>query len=449
MKILLIDDDINLNKVVSYQLNKRGYEVTSTYNGEEGLQLFQNEPFDIVITDIQMPGFSGIDLLKQVRKLSREVIVIIITAYGSVDNAIDTCRIGADDYLTKPFSQEQLTFVIEKAKKLRKLQRENVRLRDEVEDKYSITNMVAHGAKMKELARMTLQVAASDATVLIQGESGTGKELIAKAIHFNSPRKDKPMITINCPSIPDNLLESELFGHVKGAFTGALKDRKGKFEMADGGTIFLDEIGDLKDELQAKLLRVLQENEIEKVGETKIIKVDVRVVAATNKNLPQLIEQGTFRQDLYYRLSVIPIIIPPLRERKEDVPFLTDLFIQRYSKEQKIEIEPQVIVALQEYDWPGNIRELENLIERLLVLSASGKITLHDLPSSLLQKVSSLHSFSSLPGESKTLKDVESTAISKALQEANGNQSEATRLLDIPRHVLLYRMEKLGLKKRR
>ncbi len=449
MKILLIDDDINLNKVVSYQLNKRGYEVTSTYNGEEGLQLFQNEPFDIVITDIQMPGFSGIDLLKQVRKLSREVIVIIITAYGSVDNAIDTCRIGADDYLTKPFSQEQLTFVIEKAKKLRKLQRENVRLRDEVEDKYSITNMVAHGAKMKELARMTLQVAASDATVLIQGESGTGKELIAKAIHFNSPRKDKPMITINCPSIPDNLLESELFGHVKGAFTGALKDRKGKFEMADGGTIFLDEIGDLKDELQAKLLRVLQENEIEKVGETKIIKVDVRVVAATNKNLPQLIEQGTFRQDLYYRLSVIPIIIPPLRERKEDVPFLTDLFIQRYSKEQKIEIEPQVIVALQEYDWPGNIRELENLIERLLVLSASGKITLHDLPSSLLQKVSSLHSFSSLPGESKTLKDVESTAISKALQEANGNQSEAARLLDIPRHVLLYRMEKLGLKKRR
>lgn len=449
MKILLIDDDINLNKVVSYQLKKRGYAVISTYNGEEGLRLFQNEPFDIVITDIQMPGISGIEILKRIRQLNREVIVIIITAYGSVDNAIDACRMGADDYLTKPFGQEQLTFVIEKARKLRELQQENVRLRDEVEDKYSIANMVTHSARMKEVVKMTLQVARSDATVLIQGESGTGKELIAKAIHFNSPRKDKPLITVNCPSIPDNLLESELFGHVKGAFTGALKDRKGKFEMADGGTIFLDEIGDLKDELQAKLLRVLQENEIEKVGETKIIKANARVVAATNKNLQQLMEQGQFRRDLYYRLSVVPITIPPLRERKEDIPFLCEFFIHRYSKGKNPAVDPQVIDALQEYDWPGNIRELENLIERLLVLSSSGKISLHDLPASLLQKVPPLHSFSSPPGVSMTLEDAERTAINNALTEADGNQSKAARLLDIPRHVLLYRMEKLGLKNRK
>jgi two-component system NtrC family response regulator len=325
-RLLLIDDDESLLKVTAHQLRQFGYEVTAKASGEEGLAVFKASSFAVVVSDLQLPGASGIDVLQEIRRHDRECVVIIITAYGTVEDAVKACELGADDYLTKPFSREQLRFVLEKALRLRKLQSENRYLRSELGKQFEFGNIIAKSAAMENVLKMAARIAESDATVLISGESGTGKELLARAIHFNSPRRDKPLITVNCPSIPENLLESELFGHVKGAFTGALKDREGKFEQAEGGTIFLDEIGDLKPELQAKLLRVLQEKEIERVGGSKPIKTDVRVIAATNRDLTAAVQAGLFREDLYYRLMVVPITLPPLRDRPEDIPFLVDHF---------------------------------------------------------------------------------------------------------------------------
>jgi two-component system NtrC family response regulator len=445
-RVLLIDDDINLCKVIAHQLKKNGFEVATADSGEAGLLRFRKEDFDIVLTDIQMPDISGIQVLKEVRRRNRQVVIIIITAHGSIDNALEACRLGADDYLTKPFGKEQLLFAIEKAVRLRKLQQENTQLRQELTGKYRFDNLVARSSKMEDVLHMAGQVAASDATVLIMGESGTGKELIARAIHYNSPRKNKPLVTVNCPSIPDNLLESELFGHVKGAYTGAIKDRKGKFELADGGTIFLDEIGDLREDVQAKLLRVLQEHEIERLGDSKTIKVDVRVIAATNKNLERLVQGGEFREDLYYRLSVVPITIPPLRERKEEIPYLVDFFITRYSKDRKFVVDPEVISVLQQYDWPGNIRELENAIERAVVLSTDNRITPESLPAHFqTPKKKETGSPLKFPQEDLSLEEVEKQVILEALERAGGNRSRAARLLKIPRHVLLYRLKKFGL----
>jgi two-component system NtrC family response regulator len=445
-RVLLIDDDINLCKVIAHQLKKNGFEVATADSGEAGLLRFRKEDFDIVLTDIQMPDISGIQVLKEVRRRNRQVVIIIITAHGSIDNALEACRLGADDYLTKPFGKEQLLFAIEKAVRLRKLQHENTQLRQELTGKYRFDNLVARSSKMEDVLHMAGQVAASDATVLIMGESGTGKELIARAIHYNSPRKNKPLVTVNCPSIPDNLLESELFGHVKGAYTGAIKDRKGKFELADGGTIFLDEIGDLREDVQAKLLRVLQEHEIERLGDSKTIKVDVRVIAATNKNLERLVQGGEFREDLYYRLSVVPITIPPLRERKEEIPYLVDFFITRYSKDRKFVVDPEVISVLQQYDWPGNIRELENAIERAVVLSTDNRITPESLPAHFqTPKKKETGSPLKFPQEDLSLEEVEKQVILEALERAGGNRSRAARLLKIPRHVLLYRLKKFGL----
>ena len=447
MKILLIDDDINLCKVIAYQLQKRNFTVTTANFGKEGLKHFKNQSFDIVISDIQMPDISGIDVLKEIRRLDKQVVFIIITAYGSVDSAIDACRLGADDYLTKPFGQEQLFFVIEKAVRLKKLQEENVQLKQEIVNKYSIKNFVAQSTKMQNVLKTVLQMAKSDSTVLIQGESGTGKELIAKAVHYHSLRKDKPMVVVNCPSIPENLLESELFGHVKGAFTGALKDRKGKFELANGGTIFLDEIGDLKEELQAKLLRVLQEKEIEQLGESKVIKIDVRVIAATNSDLQEKIREGKFREDLYYRLSVLPVVIPSLRQRKDEIPYLIDFFMKKYSKDKKYIIASNVIEILQQFDWPGNVRELENVVEHAIVMSLDNIITKDQIPTYLHKPE---RGFLNLSGQSLnenlTLQEIESQAIQNALKKTNGNQTKAAKLLKIPRHVLLYRLQKFGLK---
>lgn len=445
MRILLIDDDINLCKVIAYQLQKRNFQVTTANSGTEGLNHFKNQLFDIVISDIQMPDISGIKVLKEIRRLDKQIIFIIITAYGSVDNAIEACRLGADDYLTKPFGQEQLFFVIEKAIRLKHLLEENVQLKQEIVNKYSIKNFVGQSAKMQHVIKMVMQFAKSDATVLIQGESGTGKELIAKAIHYNSPRKDKPMVVVNCPSIPENLLESELFGHIKGAFTGATKDRKGKFELANGGTIFLDEIGDLKEDLQAKLLRVLQEREIERLGDSRTIKIDVRVVAATNRNLKEKIEGGKFREDLYYRLSVLPIMLPPLRERKEEIPYLVVFFLNKYKKGKKYSVDPEVMETLQQFDWQGNVRELENVVEHATVLSSDNKITKDQLPSYLHTRSSNYSN--QIDNENLSLQDIEIKAIQNALDKSNGNQTKAAQLLNIPRHVLLYRMQKFGMKK--
>ncbi|HID38075.1 MAG TPA: sigma-54-dependent Fis family transcriptional regulator [Calditrichaeota bacterium] len=445
-QILLIDDDINLGKVIGYQLEQEGYRVDTATRGKEGLALFQKNSYDIVISDIQMPDLSGIEVLNEIRRKDKQAVIIMITAYGSVDNAIEACRLGADDYITKPFGKEQLLFTIGKAVRLRELQKENVSLRHELIDKFRFENMVARSGPMQEVLRITNKVAVSEVTVLILGESGTGKELIARAIHYNSARKDKPFITINCPSIPDNLLESELFGHVKGAFTGAVKDHTGKFEQADGGTIFLDEIGDLKEDLQAKLLRVLQEREYERVGGGKPVKVDVRILAATNQDLLQLVKEKKFREDLYYRLSVVPLMLPPLRERREDIPYLIDFFLKRYGSGRAFQMDASVIQALQKYHWPGNVRELENIIERMVTLASGEQLTMQDLPSYILSEVGDASSsLLRIPEEGLSLEAMEKQLILEMLKRARGNQSQAARLLQIPRHVLIYKMKKLGI----
>ncbi|NOG47014.1 MAG: sigma-54-dependent Fis family transcriptional regulator [Calditrichaeota bacterium] len=446
MRILLIDDDINLGKVIGYQLEQNGFQVDKCSNGSDGITKFKKGSYDIVISDIQMPDISGIQVLKEVRRINNQVVVVMITAYGSVDNAVEACRLGADDYIAKPFGQEQLLFTIEKAVRLRTLQSENKQLRHELTDKFSFENMVANSGAMQNVLRITQKVASSNATVIILGESGTGKELIARAIHYNSSRKDKALITVNCPSIPGNLLESELFGHVKGSFTGAIKDRAGKFEQANGGTIFLDEIGDLHEELQAKLLRVLQEQEFDQVGGSKPIKVDVRVIAATNQNLLELVKQKKFREDLYYRLSVVPINIPPLRNRVEDIPFLIEFFLKRFYGEESYSISNEVISALKAYEWPGNVRELENVIERMVTLASENTLTNSDLPEYIELQGHDPASFAiKIPDEGISLDSIERLVIREVLGRTGGNQSQTARLLQIPRHVLLYRIKKLGI----
>ncbi|MBD3226133.1 MAG: response regulator [Caldithrix sp.] len=449
MNVLLIDDDGNLAKVVSYQLHQAGYTVDTAADGGQGLERFKKGDYDIVICDIQMPDMTGIDVLKYVREIDRKVVFIIITAYGSVDNAIEACRLGADDYLSKPFGKEQLIFTLEKAVRFNRLQSENIHLKNQLGKQFRIENMVAKSGLMRDTLKMASQVAASNATVLIQGESGTGKELIARAIHYNSERREQPLITINCPSIPDHLMESELFGHIRGAFTGAYKDRTGKFQLANGGTVFLDEIGDLSSDMQAKLLRVLQEREFDRVGEDKPIKVDVRVITATNRDLQKMVEEGTFREDLFYRLSVVPITIPPLRDRTEDIPYLVDFFLRKYSLGHKTyEVEPEVMSVFKSYHWPGNVRELENIIERLVTMAVSSIITKDNLPRYFFEQ-------DNVPGENTielslstddfTLDNAERKIIQLALNKVGHNRSKAARLLKVPRHVLLYRMKKLSI----
>ena len=446
-RILLIDDDENLLYVTAHQLQQGGYEVTTATCGESGLEKFKQGNFEAVITDVALPKMSGVEILKNVRRLKKDVVVILITAFGTVEDAMEACTLGADDYVTKPFSREQLRFALEKALRLRHLQRENIQLKSELLDKYDFSKIVAKSGKMQEVLKMVGRVAETDATVLILGESGTGKELVAKAIHYNSPRKEQAFITVNCPSIPDHLLESELFGHVKGAFTGATKDRRGKFEQADGGTVFLDEIGDLKPELQAKLLRVIQEKEIERVGGDQPIKVDIRILAATNQNLEERVKQGLFREDLYYRLTVVPIKIPPLRERKEEIPYLAEHFLHKFARGRRLQFTSQALDALLAYDWPGNVRELENAVERASILATSNLITPEVLPSPVKPRETEPvdGDIIRIPEEGIALDDIERQCLRIALEKAQGNQTRAAKFLRIPRHIFLYRMKKLGL----
>lgn len=442
--ILVIDDDESLNRVLEHMLTEDGHRVTTAADGQQGLGLFKKGDFDIVLTDLMMPKFDGMAVLKEVKRLNRETIVIFITAYGTVENAVEACRLGAADYLTKPFSHEQLSFVIEKAVRMRELLSENIRLQTELTEKYRFDNIIGRSARMEEVFQLAGRVAQSDATVLLLGESGTGKELIARAIHYSSPRSEHRFMPINCASIPDNLMESEFFGHVRGAFTGAVRDKKGKFEIADGGTIFLDEVGDLKGELQAKLLRFLQEREVEPVGASEPVKVNVRIITATNKDLEKLIKGETFREDLYYRLSVVPILLPPLRERKEDVPLLVDFFLKKYGKERTFSVEEGTVKLLMDYDWPGNVRELENVIERATVLAHSSTITTDLLPASLRDRTPRDFGLE-IPSGDIPLAELEKQAILAALERTGWNKTRAAESLEIPRHVLLYKMKKLGL----
>lgn len=449
--ILLIDDDESLRRVVEYNLHEEGYRVLTAVDGAAGWRTFQAEAVDLILTDVRMPEMDGIEVLTRIKAMQPDVPVIMLTAHGTINSAVEAMKLGAFDYLTKPFNREQLKAAVRKAFEVAALTTENRYLRQVVADRFSFANMIAGSRAMRAVTETAGRVAQSDTSVLLEGESGTGKELLAKAIHFHSLRARAPFVTINCGAIPEQLLESELFGHRRGSFTGAVSDKRGKFEAADRGTIFLDEIGELPMLLQVKILRVLQEREVDKVGETRPIKVDVRVIAATNRDLEKMIADGTFRDDLYYRLAVVSIRMPPLRERADDIPFLVDHFLGKHAERlgrERPTAERGVYSAFNLYAWPGNIRELENVIERALVLDKDGVLGLDDLPERLRtreHRVANLRM--ELPDEGISLEEVERELILAALHKHNWNQTRAAAFLNITRSTLLYRMQKFGLEK--
>jgi DNA-binding NtrC family response regulator len=445
--ILLIDDDDSLRRVMEFSLIEAGYRVQTASNGEEGLRLFGKNAFDAVITDIAMPGTNGMEVLANVSQHVPTVPVIVITAYGTIESAVEAMKQGAFDYITKPFNRDELRLTLGKAIKMRQLEKENVELRAKVTDRYSFENIIGSSDKMKEVLDLAGRVAASEASLLITGESGTGKELLAKGVHFNSRRANGPFVAVNCAAIPEALIESELFGHVKGSFTGAVRDKEGKLELADGGTLFLDEIGDLRIDLQAKILRALQEREVDRVGGGKPLPVDVRVIAATNKDIEQAVKEGSFREDLYYRLNVITLFIPPLRERREDIPLLARHFLKKFNTDDDVRLEASALSLLMEYGWPGNVRELENVIERASVLKRGVLITQNELPEKLKkERIGVEEIILNLPEQGISLEDLEKKLIIKALEKHNGNQTRAAEFLRITRPTLIYRMEKFKLK---
>jgi two-component system NtrC family response regulator len=446
-KILVVDDDQSLRKVLEYNLSQEGYQVSSAASGREGLDLIKKEEPELCILDIQLGDISGIEVLEQAKKVLPEMEIIIITAFGTIEMAVEAMKKGAYDYITKPFNREELKLTVKKALRLKELTRENVSLKEELSGRYSFATLVGQGPKIKAAIELAQAAAAQNVTVMLLGESGTGKELVARAIHYASPRKDKPFIPVNAASIPENLLESELFGHVKGSFTGAIKDKAGKFQLAGGGTIFLDEIGDMHPELQAKLLRVLQEKEIDVVGGTKPVAVDVRVITATNKNLEESLRAGRFREDLYYRLNVFPIKLPPLREHQEDIPLLVEHFLKKSGAPPGVHLTPGALEALQQYSWPGNVRELENAIERALIIRKDKAVTAEDFPVLTPVERRDLSKFlAAVPEEGLNLETLERDLIQLALRKTHGNQTHAAKFLGITRHTLLYRMEKYDLK---
>ncbi len=435
--IHVIDDEPIIHEVLGELLTSEGYEVEISSSGEEALNKYSTRSFGLVLLDLLMPGMDGIEVLKKIRKIDPHAVIIIITAYASVESAISAMKTGAFDYIQKPFKHDELLLTVKRAIEHKKLQEENIRLKDELGKKFSFENIIGKSTGMKSIFEVIKAVAPTKSTILIQGESGTGKELVSRAIHQNSTRVNLPFITVNSGSLPPDLLESHLFGHVKGAFTGAVSDKKGLFEAADKGTIFFDEVSSLNPETQAKLLRVMQDQEFMMLGGTKTIRVDVRLIAATNSDLEELIKQNKFRQDLFYRLNVIKIELPPLRERKEDIPILIKHFLDIFSKENKKEIEgitEDVTEILVNYDWPGNIRELENLIERAIVLTKSKLITRKTLPSFLLSVREDTKILPS-PNNELNLKEYiqiqQKKAIISALKKAKGIQKNAARLLGV------------------
>lgn len=448
-KILLVDDDDSLRRVLEFQLEEAGYEVVSESDGREALKLYSAEGFDCVITDWRMPKMTGSQLVQQATAINSEIPIIVITAFGDVDTAVEAMRGGTFDFITKPFNRQDILLTVEKALKYGHALAENRRLRRQVHEEFRIENVIGTSEKMHQVFDLVERVSKTNVTVLIEGESGTGKELIAKGIHFSGTRKDSPFIAINCAAIPETLIEAELFGYKKGAFTGAVGDSKGKFEEANGGTLFLDEISAMPLQSQTRLLRVLQEQEVTRLGESNPRKVDVRIIAATNENLPELIKENTFREDLYYRLAVVPITIPPLRERREDIPILTEHFVTRSASKHCIKppkIARDVFKIFFDHPWMGNVRELENLVERMVVLSDSDSLTLDDIPVGVKNpSPSNGKLWFSLPADPINLDDLESEIIRTSLQRHDGNQSQTSKYLGITRSALIYRMQKYGL----
>ena len=445
-QILLVDDDQNFRRVAAYQLGETGAEVTTAGDGREGLEAFRQGRFDLVLTDVKMPELDGMALLREIRALSAGVPVILVTAHGDIEMAVQAMQNGATDFITKPFDRAQLRAKVERALAPGRLERENQALREELVTRYSFENLIGSSAAMRQLFELMGRVAFRDTTVLLLGESGTGKELVARALHYSSARREGRFVAVNCAAIPPALLESELFGHVKGAFTGADASREGRFQLASGGTLFLDEIGDMPLELQAKMLRALQERQVEPVGAAKPVAVDVRIIAATNRNLERLVELGEFRQDLYYRLNVVPLHLPPLRDRMEDIPLLVRHFLKRFG-EPGVAIEPEAIERLRSHRWPGNVRELENTVERALALREKpDRITARDilLPEPARTETAAA-GWLEIPDEGIVIDDVEKQLILNALRKTGNNQTRAAELLGITRQKLIYRMHKYGI----
>jgi len=449
IKILVVDDDTTHRLMLKATLAADGYAVTEAGDGEEAIEKLKQEFFDLVMLDLKMPKMGGLEALKHLKEINPGIPVLIMTAYASVQTAVEALKQGAFDYLIKPLDMEEVKLMLIKTLDYHKLKKENRSLKKRLSKTFGFSEIVGNSKKMHELFEVLSLAAPSDTTILILGESGTGKELIANAIHQNSNRADKPFIKVNCAALPENLLESELFGHEKGAFTGAHARRLGRFEQAHGGTLFLDEIGDMSLLTQAKILRVLQEGEFERVGGEKTVKVDVRIIAATNKNLEEEVKNNHFRLDLFYRLSVVPVNVPPLRERKEDIPLLVEHFIQKYAEknQQHIrKISPRVMDLFMRYTWPGNIRELENVIQRAVILCKEETLMPDVLPAAFknLAHIQPPDSVDALVGRS--IKEVEKELILKTLEQTNHNITHAAEILGITRRGLQYKLNDLGIK---
>jgi two-component system, NtrC family, response regulator PilR len=447
-RILVVDDERSMRDFLSIMLKKEGYEVVTAENGGDALKTVQGEIFDLVISDVKMPELDGIDVLKAVKEVSPETVVIMITAFATTETAVEAMKLGAYDYIIKPFKVDEIKLIIKKALEKHSLRKENILLRREIESRVGFENFIGKSEPMQRIFSLIKQVADTKSTVLITGESGTGKELVAKALHFNSTRKENPFVTVNCGALPETLLESELFGSMKGAFTGAVSNRQGLFEAANSGTLFLDEISSTTPALQIKLLRVIQEREFKRVGGTADIKVDVRVLAASNSDLQAEVKRGNFREDLYYRLNVIPIHIPPLRDRKEDIPLLVDFFLRKYSSERALKkMTPEAMKLLMNYRWSGNVRELENTIERMVILAAGDTIQREHIQD-IIKDVRPCPELvpSDIPDAGvdieALLENAEKTLLKKALEKAGGVKTEAAKLLGLSFRSFRHRLQK-------
>ena len=444
--ILVVEDEAKMRRLLELQLSEEGFRAQTAADAETALRLINGDKFDLAVTDLKLPGMSGLEFLQAVKRIDANLPVIIMTAYGSVESAVEAMKHGASDYVLKPFSLAELALVIRKELAAHRLLEENRSLREALGQRYQYKNIVAESKQMQAVLALVERVAPTNATVLIGGESGVGKDLVARAIHEHSNRASGPFLKMNSAAIPENLLESELFGYEKGAFSGAVTSKPGKFELADRGTLFLDEIGDVPPPTQVKLLRVLQDREFERLGGTRTHRVDVRLIAATNRDLRAALEEGTFREDLYYRLNVVAIDIAPLRERKEDIPALADFFLKRFAKETSNPVQnitPQALRRLMDYDWPGNIRELENILQRSVTLCSGNTLEAADIHFDTARSRRTAETAPVLP-DGLTLDQWEQEIIREALRRANGNKSQAARALGLSRNALRYRLSQMG-----
>jgi len=444
--ILIVEDEPKMRRLLELQLAEEGFQARIAADAETGLQMLGKESFDVVVTDLKLPGMSGLEFLQAVKRVNADLPVVLMTAFGTVESAVDAMKAGASDYVLKPFSLAELVLVIRKELASHQLRQENRDLREALGRRYEYKNIVAKSDKMQAVLALVERVAPTNSTVLIGGESGVGKDLVARAIHEHSQRANGPFVKINSTAIPETLLESELFGYEKGAFSGATTSKPGKFEVANNGTLFLDEIGDVPAAIQVKLLRVLQDREFERLGGTRTLKVDVRLVAATNRDLRAALEEGTFREDLYYRLNVVAIDIPPLREHREDIPALAQFFLEKFARESGKpvhNITPAAMKMLMDFHWPGNVRELQNVIERAITLSASSTLDVADIHIDNARRAH-IESGSAVLPEGMSMEQWEEELLREALKRANGNKSQAARALGLSRNALRYRLSKMG-----